>query len=46
VWLVASVIGGALLVVLAVLYRRARDAHELEEAERVIAEEIGEPPAR
>lgn len=38
VWLVASAIGLGLLVVLGVVYRRARAAHELEEAERLIAE--------
>ena len=49
VWLVASLIGIALLAVLGVLYRRARAAHEVEEAERVIEEafaESADPPAR
>lgn len=41
VWVVASLIGAALLVALGIVYRRARSAHELEEAERVIAEEFG-----
>jgi hypothetical protein len=38
VWLVASLIGAAVLVVLGLLYRRARAAAEVEEAERIIAE--------
>ncbi len=50
VWVVVSLFGLALLAGLAVLYRRARAAHELEEAERVIAEAYSEespaPPAR
>ncbi|MBL0212293.1 MAG: hypothetical protein IPQ07_00140 [Myxococcales bacterium] len=50
VWVVASVFGLALLGGLAVLYRRARAAHELEEAERVLAEAFAEespaPPTR
>lgn len=41
VWLVASLIGAAVLLVLGLLYRRARAATELEEAERVIAEHEG-----
>ncbi|CAN5701526.1 hypothetical protein BH11MYX3_BH11MYX3_06580 [soil metagenome] len=50
VWLVASLIGLALLTVLGMVYRRARAATELEEAERVIAASFAEespgPPAR
>ena len=50
VWLVASLLGIALLAVLGVVYRRARAATELEEAERLIeeafAEESPRPPAR
>jgi hypothetical protein len=42
VWLVASLIGIALLAVLGIVYRRAREAHEVEEAERVIAESYGD----
>ena len=38
VWLVASAFGVAALVALAVIYRRAVRRHELEQAERVIAE--------
>jgi hypothetical protein len=38
VWIVASAIGIAALVVLAVVYRRARRRDELEEAERILAE--------
>lgn len=41
VWIVASAIGAALLVVLAIVYRRARTQRELEEAERLIAERFG-----
>lgn len=47
-WLVASSIGGAVLVVLAVVYRRAVALRELEVAEELIdAEyrELGSPPA-
>jgi len=39
VWLVASGLGAALLVALAMVYRRARSRRELEEAERVLAED-------
>ena len=50
VWVVASLFGIALLAVLGILYRRARAARELEDAERLIAEAYGEespaPPAR
>ncbi len=50
VWIVASLIGLALLAVIGVIYRRARAATELEEAERLIAESFAEesagPPAR
>jgi hypothetical protein len=38
VWLVASAFGIAVLVALAVLYRRAAKRAELEQAERIIAE--------
>jgi len=38
VWLVASAFGAAALVALVVIYRRAARRHELEEAERTIAE--------
>lgn len=41
VWIVAVSIGVALLVILAVLYRRASAQRELEEAERLIAERFG-----
>ncbi len=41
VWICASAIGAALLVVLGVIYRRARAQRELEEAERLIAERFG-----
>lgn len=41
VWIVASAIGVALLVVLGVVYRRARAQRDLEEAERLIAERFG-----
>jgi len=39
VWLVASAFGAAALVVLVALYRRARNRADLEEAERVLAED-------
>jgi hypothetical protein len=42
VWLVASLLGAATLLVLYVAYRRARAHHELEEAERVIEEAFAE----
>jgi hypothetical protein len=45
VWIVASVLGGGILTVLAVAYRRARAQRELEEAERVIAEAFPDDPA-
>jgi integral membrane sensor domain MASE1 len=38
VWLVASAFGAIVLVALIVVYRRAMRRHELEHAERVIAE--------
>lgn len=41
VWIVASAIGAALLVVLGLVYRRARAQRDLEEAERLIAERFG-----
>ncbi len=44
VWLVASLIGAAVLLVLGLVYRRARAAAEVEEAERVIAEHDGSAP--
>lgn len=47
VWIVASVLGAVALLVLYVAYRRARAAHDLEEAERVIEQayaEAEEPP--
>jgi hypothetical protein len=37
-WVVASAIGLGVLVALVVVYRRAARRHELEHAERVIAE--------
>jgi hypothetical protein len=43
VWLVAIAFGAATLVALVVLYRRAARRHELEHAERVIAEHESEP---
>lgn len=39
VWLVASGVGAVALAVLVALYRRARNRAELDEAERVLAEE-------
>jgi hypothetical protein len=39
VWLVASAVGALALIVLALLYRRARARAELDEAERVLAED-------
>jgi hypothetical protein len=39
VWLVASAVGAVALAVLVVLYRRARNRAELDEAERVLAED-------
>ena len=39
VWLVASAVGAVALAVLVVLYRRARNAAELEEVERVLADD-------
>ena len=39
VWVVASAIGAAALVALVVVYRRARRRAELEEAERILAED-------
>ena len=38
VWVVASAFGVAALVVLGVIYRRAMRRHEIEQAERIIAE--------
>jgi uncharacterized membrane protein len=39
VWLVASAFGAAALVVLVVLYRRARSRAELDEAEAILADD-------
>ena len=39
VWLIASAIGIAALATLVVVYRRAARRHELEEAERILAED-------
>jgi hypothetical protein len=39
VWLVCSALGALALVVLALLFRRARARAELDEAERVLAED-------
>jgi len=39
VWIIASAFGVAALVVLVVVYRRARRRDELEEAERILAED-------
>ena len=39
VWLVASLVGAAALVVLVVLYRRLRSRADLEEAERILSED-------
>lgn len=44
VWLVASLIGATVLVVLGLVYRRARAAAELEEAERIIRDHDGPEP--
>ena len=44
VWLVASLIGAAVLVVLGLVYRRARAAADVEEAERIIEEHDGPGP--
>ncbi len=41
VWIVASAIGAGLLVLLGIVYRRARAQRDLEEAERLIAERFG-----
>jgi len=38
IWVIASAFGIATLVALAAIYRRAARRHELEEAERTIAE--------
>ena len=38
VWVIASAFGVMALVVLAVVYRRAARRHEVEQAERIIAE--------
>lgn len=45
VWIVATMIGVAMLVGLVVVYRRARARAELEEAERVIEEAFSDLPA-
>ena len=37
-WLVVTGIGGAIVVALIIVYRRAAARHELEEAERILAE--------
>jgi hypothetical protein len=42
VWIVASAIGGVLLVALGLVYRRARAQRELDEAERLILERFGD----
>ena len=39
VWLVASVFGAAALVALVMLYRRVRARAELDEAERILADD-------
>jgi len=39
VWLVASAVGAVALGVLVMLYRRARKAADLEEVERVLADD-------
>jgi NADH:ubiquinone oxidoreductase subunit K len=39
VWLVASAVGAVALAVLVALYRRARNRADLDEAERVLAED-------
>ena len=39
VWLVASAVGAVALAVLVTLYRRLRNRAELDEAERILAEE-------
>jgi len=44
VWIVASLLGAAILAALAIAYRRARSQRELEEAERVIAEAFPDDP--
>lgn len=38
-WIAVSVIGVAVIATLAVVYRRAARRHELEEAERILAED-------
>lgn len=38
VWIVASLFGALILAALVYAYRRARSQHELEDAERVIAD--------
>lgn len=43
VWIIASLFGVVALVALAVIYRRAVRRHELEQAERVIAEHDQSP---
>jgi len=44
VWIVASLLGAAILAALAIAYRHARSQRELEEAERVIAEAFPDDP--
>jgi hypothetical protein len=39
VWVVASALGIAMLVALVTVYRRAVQRHELEQAERIIADD-------
>jgi hypothetical protein len=39
VWLIASAIGAAAIIALVVIYRRAARRHELEEAERILADD-------
>lgn len=43
VWVIASMFGLAAIVALALLYRRAARRHELEQAERIIAEHDADP---
>jgi hypothetical protein len=44
VWLIACCIGVVSLVVLRVIYRQAKRAHELELAERVISQHDSDAP--
>ncbi len=45
VWIVASVIGAAIVIALVIAYRHARAQRELEDAERVIAEAFPDDPS-